>query len=386
MLEGSPEQDPSLPPDEQPPASGLVKGESLTLVRNPSWSRENDELRKAYVDRIEVRVVTWRKGWRAVEHGSLDVMFDGAPPPEQLERFESDPELRDRVFREPCNFVNFASMRLVEPPFDDIHVRRAANYAVDAEKVAELSSSFRWGDFGFLRTAPIAHIAPDSAEAALLADWDPYPYDLAKAREEMAKSRYDTDHDGLCDHPSCRRVLTLETNFGPEPQVDVAWEEGFEAIGITLEIHRLSFGRLAKQISDPERRAPLTLTPWWEAEYPSPSSLFGSAFDAAGIGSFPTTNYSLLGARPDQLAGWGYPVTSVPSVSSKIDECAGRIGPAQQQCWAELDQLLMLQIVPAIPYVVAEEVRIVSARVDEFALDQVFGAIPALDQISLAQS
>ena len=57
MIEGAQELDPSLPPDAQRPVTGLVAGESLTLVRNPSWSRQTDELRQAYVDRVEVRVV-----------------------------------------------------------------------------------------------------------------------------------------------------------------------------------------------------------------------------------------------------------------------------------------------------------------------------------------
>jgi ABC-type transport system substrate-binding protein len=383
MIEGSEGLDPSLPTALQRPAPGLVEGESLTLVRNPSWSRDSDQLRKAYVDRIEFRVVQWRQGWRAVEQGSLDLMFDGAPPPQLLERYESDPELRDRLFREVCNFLQFASMRLTSPPFDDVHVRRAVNYALDEARTSELYSSVRWGSFGYVRFAPITHVAPDSAEAGLLAGWDPYPYDLAKAREEMALSRYDTDGDGLCDDPSCQQVLTLDTDFGPEPQVDVAWEEAFGAIGITLDIRRLPLGRLATRMTDPEDPALLTLVPWWEAEYPSPAPLFASAYDVAGIDAFPATNFSLIGASPDQLAAWGYRVRSVPSVSSKIDECIIRIGPAQQQCWAELDLLLMLQIVPAIPYAVAEEVRTVSDRVSRFSIDQPFAAVPALDQIAL---
>ena len=116
MIEGAQELDPSLPADAQRPVTGLVAGESLTLVRNPSWSRQTDELREAYVDRVEVRVVRLSEAWRAIDDGTLDVIYNGAPSPEQLERYESDPELRDRVFRETCNFVGFVSMRLVAPP------------------------------------------------------------------------------------------------------------------------------------------------------------------------------------------------------------------------------------------------------------------------------
>jgi peptide/nickel transport system substrate-binding protein len=385
MIEGSEDLDPSLPPEKQQPVSGLVKGESLTMVRNPSWSRSTDDLRKAYVDRVELTTRPRRQAWRAVERGTLDVVFDGSPSPEELERYETSPALRDRLHREWCNYVNWASMRMTAPPFDDIHVRRAANYAVDVERVAELSASFQWGPAGYIQTAASAHIAPDSTEADLLAGWDPYPYDVAKAREEMSESRYDADGDGLCDHPSCRGVVTLESNFGPEPLVDAAWEEGFEAIGIKLEIQRLDLGPLIKRTADPTGRASLNLVTLWEAEYPSPARLFELGFDVPGVGSFLNWDYSLLGATPDQLEAWGYPTTAVPSVSNKIDECNGRFGPAQQQCWAELDQLLMLEIVPAIPYIICEEIRLVSERVTRFSLDQAFGAAPALDQIALSQ-
>lgn len=385
MIEGSEDLEPELPPREQPAVSGLVRGEFLTLVRSPSWSRETDELRKAYVDRIEVRVVERRDGARAVEQGSLDVVIDSAPTTRQLERYLDDPELRDRVVGEGCNFTSFASMRLAAPPFDDVHVRRAVNYAFNREEAARLSTEFEWS-FGVARFHPVTHIAPDSTQAALLADWNPYPFDLGNAREEMAKSRYDEDGDGNCDHASCDGIVTLDSSFGPEREIDrLVWERGLREIGITLDVRQPPYGRLVKEASDPQSEALLVLMPFWEAEYPSPARLFESAFGAAGIGSEVLPNFSLVGASADQLAAWGYPTTTVPSVDTKIDECDGLLGPAQQQCWAELDQLLMLQIVPAVPNTGITEVRIVSERVARYSVDQPFGAYPALDQIALVQ-
>ena len=384
MIEGSEDLQPSLPPEGQPPVAGLVQGESLTLVRNPSWSRGVDELRMAFVDRIEVRVVKVTKATREIERGSIDILLDGQPSPEDLDRYEGDPALRDRVVHDRCNFVTFASMRLTAPPFDDVHVRRAANYAFDGEKAARIASAYETVGVGYYRYVPLTHIAPDSTGGGLLADWDPYPFDLAKAREEMARSRYDHDGDGICDDPACRGIATLDTNFGPEA-VDRIWADGFGAIGMALDIQRVAGGRIATALSDPRSKTQLVLAASWEAEYPSPEPLFASAFSGAGIGSTGTApNFSLCGASSEQLAAWGYPEASVQSADAKIDECRSRIGPAQQLCWAELDQLLMLEIVPAIPISGIEEVRIVSERVVRFSVDQPNGAYAALDQIALA--
>jgi ABC-type transport system substrate-binding protein len=385
MIEGSDDLQPSLRPGRQPPVVGLVRGESLTLVRNPSWSRGVDELRMAFVDRIEVRVVKVKRATREIERGSIDILLDGQPSPEDLDRYEGDPALRDRVHGDRCNFVAFASMRLTVPPFDDVHVRRAANYAFDGEKFARIASDHETVGVGSVRYVPLTHVAPDSTEGGLLADWDPYPFDLARAREEMARSRYDHDGDGICDDPACRGIATLDTNYAIDAVLDRIWADGFGSIGMALDIKRVAGGRVATALSDPRSKTQLVLAAYWEAEYPSPEPLFAKAFSGAGIGSTGTApNFSLCGASSEQLAAWGYPEASVQSADAKIDECRSRIGPAQQLCWAELDQLLMLEIVPAIPISGIEEVRIVSERVVKFSVDQPYGAFPALDQIALA--
>src|SRR5207249_1384947 len=54
MVDGSEALDFSLPPGQQRAARGVVPGSAITLVRNPSWDPASDELRAAYVDRIQV--------------------------------------------------------------------------------------------------------------------------------------------------------------------------------------------------------------------------------------------------------------------------------------------------------------------------------------------
>ena len=96
-------------------------------------------------------------------------------------------------------------------------------------------------------------------------------------------------------------------------------------------------------------------------------------------------NTALVGATPEQLAGWGYDVTQVPSADDKIAECLALVAGSQFCCWAELDQLLMETIVPWIPYELRITARVFSSRVSEYSIDQAF-VMPALDRVALAET
>ena len=77
-------------------------------------------------------------------------------------------------------------------------------------------------------------------------------------------------------------------------------------------------------------------------------------------------------------------MTSVPSVEEKVSECHPLIDIESIRCYAELDQLLMEQVVPWVPLVFQNHVYIVSRRVVATSYDQ-FAALPALDRIAVAR-
>jgi hypothetical protein len=109
----------------------------------------------------------------------------------------------------------------------------------------------------------------------------------------------------------------------------------------------------------------------------------GSGWFPGAVGvEDPAGNPSLVGVDSQLLADWGHPVTSVPSVDSEIAECARLAGGAQTRCWANLDQLVMEQVVPWVPYAAPNEARTFSARVVSVSIDQ-FANLPSLDRIAL---
>ena len=398
MVEGSEDLDFLDPPNEQEPASGFVParlnkaGEveepgSLVLVRNPSWDPESDGLRPAYPDRIEMAIGGGDGEFFAerVDAAEIDVVFDREGSPfEQVARYREAPASEDRLHVHAANIGHALTMNLAMPPFDDVHVRRAVNYAIDEEALAEMLSGPKDAPFGGTSVETGTHIAPDGIEGSLLRAFDPYPFDPSEAREEMRLSAYDRTGDGACDAPVCRNVRTLVSDDGFIPQQAKEIRDALADLGIELTLEIVS-GKFYRLIEDPSEHIPMIIAWGWLTDYPEGTGWFQLLFDVSGLYPRPCchSNISLLGASPQQLSKWGYEVTSVPSVDDRFDACQGRRGVARTQCWAEYDQYLMTEIVPWVPYMFMEHAVVVSERVVEYSFDQ-FAKLPALDRIALA--
>jgi ABC-type transport system substrate-binding protein len=404
MIAGSERLDLSLPANRQKPvsgyvwrraASGLVHGKSLTLVRNPSWDPRSDSLRKAYLDRIKLSFGgTAASNAAAVDRGALDLVFDATAPVDQVRRYQADPSLKKRVFVFPGDYLYYLPMNVALPPFDDVHVRRAVNWAIDKAGLVRLANQKPSVFIGPLYGTVATHIGFDSVENDLLHDYDPYATgthrgDLEGARREMASSRYDRNHDGICDATACKKLLLVTWKDTAQPAMAALVRKDLAQIGIDLRIRVkpevfFDFGREAP----PRAKIALLMGAQTWLDYPNGSTLFVPGFSgpelSRGKVGIAVTNLSLLGATPEQLRRWGYTVKSVPSVDGRIDECLVLVGLAQVECWATLDQYLMEKIVPWVPFMHVGFAVTVSARVRNFTADQFALGLPALDQIAVA--
>lgn len=130
---------------------------------------------------------------------------------------------------------------------------------------------------------------------------------------------------------------------------------------------------------DPAGRVGLMAVLGWTADYPSANDFVPLM---TGAGTADGFDLSLMGATPEQLEGWGYAVTDVPSLDDKIAGCQVRSGSAAFECWAELDQLLSDQVVAWVPIATSIGSWLTSERVDRFA-NAGSDIFPALERISL---
>lgn len=390
MIEGSQRLDPSAPPDEQQPAAGFappsITGDgsverpgSLVLVRNPSWEWATDSLRAALPDRIELTLggLDDQDAARLVDAGVVDLAFGGSSPFEQVERYRDDPALADRLFEHPDDFSFAVTMNLAVPPFDDVHVRRAVASAINKEALLDIVSRPPHLPLGHSGVVA-AHVAPDVLEGGLLRAFDPYPYAQEAARAEMRASAYDRTGDGRCDARVCRNVRALVPDVGVNPGVARAIRDDLADLGIELQLEIRPLDSFFRLIFDPSERIAVVIPDIWGKDYPEGGGWFLALFDRSGC-----CNTSLIGATPEELRRWGYSVTLVPSAEDRLDACLQRRGVARTQCWAELDQYLMMEVVSRINYLFIEHAQVVSERVVAYSFDQ-FSGLPALDRIALA--
>jgi ABC-type transport system substrate-binding protein len=382
MIEGADKTDYTLPAADQSPPSGFRpawwddQSGGVTLVRNPSWHRSSDPIRWALADRI-VLSYSPRSPYPALLSGRLDTVIGGNPPAGVVNRY-ARLHLQAHVLREPSNGTDFVMINVAQPPFDDVHVRRALALSLGRAAVARSA----WPTPSQQRLT--THLVPDPLENALLAGWNGVggtgsPGDLAAARSQMRQSRYG-DPRGRCQGPTCDSVKVNWPYW---------WARGLSrttrrALERPLIVALAKLGMTAKLTSDvcwdPRKHIPLCVYRW-STDYPDAGSMltpFRFPDSTTGLGS-------MMGAPARLLRRLGYPPTHAPTINSDYARCAADFGPQVPLCWARLDQMLVSTVVAAIPLDVPDVVRLAGRGVTSFGFDQAFTE-PALDRIATASA
>ncbi|WP_246268505.1 ABC transporter substrate-binding protein [Nonomuraea typhae] len=150
----------------------------VVLERNPSYWGERPALR-----RVEFKTIADPETLRlAVKSGEVDATNDLTA--RDARKWTGLPGVKTIFF--PGNNLAYLSLAVTSGPLADLHVRRAIAHAVNRQAVADLMTSGHG--------APAAAMLPSPQLTALYGDNLPalpgYPYDVAAAKAELAKSGY----------------------------------------------------------------------------------------------------------------------------------------------------------------------------------------------------
>ncbi|TQM01490.1 peptide/nickel transport system substrate-binding protein [Actinoallomurus bryophytorum] len=295
-----------------------VPGESLTLVRNPEWS--HDPNRAALPDRIEVteKVAAADVDARLLA-GTADADLAGAGVlPQTRATIFASRDRRARADDPLTGLVRYAMLPAGVKPMDDLHCRRAVQYAIDRSTVqaaygGPLSGSAATNvlppTFGFIRS-------------------ELYPRDLARARQELKD----------CGRPSgFTTAIAVRDNRPGDAAAARALSRSLGAVGISTRITSLSAFKWGSTAGSPayvHAHGLGIVIDAWAANYPS-----GYAFLAPITGTITKTgNHNIMELR-DPV------VKNILTAGERTTDRAGRAA-----AWAEADHKVMedASLVPLI--------------------------------------
>jgi peptide/nickel transport system substrate-binding protein len=329
----TPDEDLSANP---PPATGpyvISKSQpdrGWEYERNPEWAKANSaampDFPSGHVNKIKVTVISNPSTEvNDIEQGKYDWMQAPPPPDRYTQVKEKYDGTQFRV--EPGTSTYYFWMNTTRPPFNNLKVRQAVNYAVDPEALERIYAGQLIGAQQILPPG-----LPGYEKFQL------YPYDMAKAKALM-KEANPTD-----------RNITVWSNTEPENREAAEYyEDVLRKLGFNAKLKPINSANYFTVIGN--RTTPDLDTGWldWFADYPNPNDFFEPQLAAESIA--PTNNTNL--AEID-----------VPELNEKIARLGEEpLGAKQEGEYAELDKSYMEQA-PWAPYGTRTVSTFVSSAID----------------------
>ncbi len=356
------------------PMRGLSRTH-LILVRNPRYDPRTDSTaaRESNPDRFvfvadpehSVQSSQAAEAARRLAAGELEDAFQPSFWPFVIRKYAADAAKRGRLRLNPWGESLWIALNLTQPPFDDVHVRRALAWVIDRAALREA--------YGGRLAGPIAqHVIPDELLDDQLKGFAPFKSrgdhgDLARAKAEMAKSKYAV-RNGVCVAKACKSVRFGSVGpYAPSQRIKPVVKDDARRIGIVFINRRRPY-------DVPSSNNPVLVNVQWLTPWPDPVSFFEPNFAGRSIRPKDNLNYSLLGLTPKQAARLhvGGAVRRVPSIDSGLARCNSFTGIRRTSCYAALDRHLT-RLVPAIPFLWRNAITILGPQVVKWEFDQSTG-------------
>jgi peptide/nickel transport system substrate-binding protein len=371
-----------LPCSALKPMSGFdgANGSHIVLVRNPNYDQSTDPYRKNFINTFKFLVNSNADDiFAKVQAGQYDDEVS-TPTPKTIRQYATTPSLKPKMIPNVGDRTNYLSMNVTQPPFDDVHVRKAMNWITDKAALQKA-----WG--GPIPGSIATHIVPPVLYNNGLTEYDPYSTpneagDLAKAQAEMKQSKYDPGHTGKCTASACKNVLMIADTRSVDKTMVPILQADAAKIGITYTVR--SINGAYPTIQTPAKNIPIAERPSWGKDYADPYTFFAELFDSGAIIKSGNTNYSLVGITPAIATKVGATgnLNNVPTVDAQINTCSAELAQTRTNCWEGIDKVLMTKVVPWVPYLWPNNVFIIGPNVTHWNYDQ-FTDGPAYSAVSV---
>ncbi len=207
-----------------------VAKDHATMVRNPAYTRKapwSDRSGPARLDTVAWKFIP-EAGTRVTTLESGETQGIYLVPAQSLPRLEKNPAVRIEKMPWP-GVPRIWLLNTTKPPFDDVRVRRAVNYAVDKE--AFLSTVYK--GTGLKAVAPLTAVMLDDPSLRQM-----YPHDPARAQALLGEAGWAPGADGIRTKGGQRLEIVLnaiEYGGGADPTAQLI-QSSLRDVGADVKI------------------------------------------------------------------------------------------------------------------------------------------------------
>ncbi len=319
-----------------PPSSGpfmitkVDASNSLTMERNPQFKTVKDagatEVPDAQVDKITIREYEDNASQvTGVEQNTIDFMFS---PPDANRLPEIRSKHADRFRLDESINTYYFWMNNQKPPFNDIRVRQAINYAIDPQMLARI--------FGG-RLRPTQQILPPGMPGYSQYKLYPGP-NLDKAKQLLTEA-----------NPSDRDITVWTEDVPDRKRIGQYYRDLLTELGFRVRLNVIHGDNYVQVIGNSSTPDLDTGFARWFQDFPHPDDFFRPLLNGTNILAENNNNFARV---------------SIPANDTKQDELVTQnLTPEVEKQYAELDKAYMEQAVWA-PYGNEEYATFMSERMD----------------------
>jgi len=371
-----PEKDTKVEYAQRPYSNGPYKIESrdaeqMTLVRNPFWSDANDQVRKAYPDKIVFDFRPDASG--AITNEMIEntgnaqnmVMVDLNVAPNFLQQVVNDPELINRAISGPTGAVRYMAINTKVVP--NIACRQALIYAFNKRKWRTVNGGSVTGDYAttMIPKGFSAYKEFDVFDSLKNPEGDPERAMAIMAEQEQAGNPCPTTiKAAFPDTPLRRRLMQTVV-------------EAYQLAGIQVELAALPPATYYNTgIGDPTNGYHIMLA-GWIPDWANGSAIIPPIFYGAVI---PPIN-PVTGKAAGNV---NHMMLNDPKINDLIDTALAETDMERQYTlWGDLDQQIQ-QMAVTVPILYEKAIRLTGTNVLGGFIHPAYG-MPDLTALGLAQ-
>ncbi|MET7426101.1 ABC transporter substrate-binding protein [Dactylosporangium sp. NPDC005555] len=330
------------------------QGKKAVLVRNDQWDQKTDPVRKALPDRIEV---TFGIANEEIDNQliagdvDLDLAQTGVQQGSQP-KILLNPDVKKYADAPTTGFIRYFAINTKVAPFDNIHCRKAVQYATD--KIAMQTARGGPEAGGDIAT----NMLPPN-----IAGHDPNldPFNTKSGKPQVDKAKEEL---AACGKPNGFDTVLATRNAGKEPKTAEALQAALKNVGINARLDptdaSLYFRSTIGAPSNTHSKGYGLMMAGWGADFPTASGFLAVLVDGRQILPSGNNNYSELDNA---------------EVNKLIDQA--RAEPDQKKAaeiWSQINKVVMDEAV-LVPFTYDKALNYRNPRLTNVYISQYYGML-----------